>query len=190
MAYIPAGFSVGVSGRINTIEKGLVIQDENGNQFVWVPVDNAIKNPSTNITEQYTPMAMNQTGKNSKYYEGIFYLISNEGKFSYNLAQKIGSNGYREPSLVTINVNGSNIYTWDIENSIIKTENRDTSKMFYKTSSRYNSAEVQLRIKLLMQVILGIICTIIMIVIGTHLIHITIQKVLYQVCYGILNIVQ
>ena len=141
VAYIPAGFSVGVSGRINTIEKGLVIQDENGNQFVWVPVDNAIKNPSTNITEQYTPMAMNQTGKNSKYYEGIFYLISNEGKFSYNLAQKIGSNGYREPSLVTINVNGSNIYTWDIENSIIKTENRDTSKMFYKTSSRYNSAE-------------------------------------------------
>ena len=140
-AYIPAGFSVGVSGWTNTVEKGLVIQDEKGNQFVWVPVENAIKNTSTSITEQYTPMAMNQSGNNSKYYEGIYYTISDKGIFSYNLNCKIGANVYREPSLVTINVNGSNIYTWDIENTIIKTENRDTNKMFYKVAAGYNSAE-------------------------------------------------
>ena len=140
-AYIPAGFSVGVSGWINTIEKGLVIQDENGNQFVWVPVENAIKNTSTSITKQYTPMAMNQSGNNSKYYEGIYYAISDKGIFSYNLNCKIGTNVYREPSLVTINVNGSKIYTWDIENTIIKTGNRDTNKMFYKVAAGYNSAE-------------------------------------------------
>ena len=140
-AFIPAGFSVGVSGWTNTIEKGLVIQDENGNQFVWVPVENAIKNTSTSITEKYTPMAMNQSGNNSKYYEGIYYAISDKGIFSYNLNCKIGANVYREPSLVTINVNGSNIYTWDIENTIIKTGNRDTSKMFYKVAAGYSSAE-------------------------------------------------
>ena len=140
-AYIPAGFRVGVSGRINTIENGLVIQDENGNQFVWVPVENAIKNASENITGQYTPMSMNQSGNNSKYYEGIYYAISDKGVFSYNLGQKIGKGGYREPSLVTINVNGSDIYTWDIENTIIKTGNRDTNKSFYNVAAGYNSAE-------------------------------------------------
>ena len=140
-AYIPAGFSVGISSGINTIEKGLVIQDENENQFVWVPVENAIKNASTGITEKYTPMAMNQSGNNSKYYESIYYNISDSGVFSYNLGYKIGGNGYREPSLVTINVNGANIYTWDIENILIKTANRDTNKRFYKVGAGYDSAE-------------------------------------------------
>lgn len=40
LAYIPAGFQVGLSNGINQIRNGLVIQDESGNQFVWVPVDN------------------------------------------------------------------------------------------------------------------------------------------------------
>ena len=141
IAYIPAGFSVGISSGINTIENGLVIQDESKNQFVWIPVKNAIKNASTSITENYTPMAMYQSGSNSKYYEGIYYAISDKGVFSYNLGSKIGSSSYREPSLVTINVNGADIYTWDIENTIVTTENRDTNKMFYKVSAGYNSAE-------------------------------------------------
>ncbi len=141
IAYIPAGFSVGVSSSINTIKNGLVIQDSSGNQFVWVPVPNAIKNSSTSITENYTPMAMYQTGKNSKYYEGIYYAISNTGVFSYNLSYKMGTYNYREPSLVTGNTAGSAILTWDIENTIIKTANRDTTKFYYKTRAGYNSAE-------------------------------------------------
>ena len=45
-AWIPAGFAVGVSEGINSIDSGLVITDcvdsngySNGNEFVWVPVD-------------------------------------------------------------------------------------------------------------------------------------------------------
>lgn len=38
-AYIPAGFQVGLTNGINQVRNGLVIQDEKGNQFVWVPVD-------------------------------------------------------------------------------------------------------------------------------------------------------
>lgn len=37
-AWIPKGFSVGTSEGINKVEDGLVIQDEKGNQFVWIPV--------------------------------------------------------------------------------------------------------------------------------------------------------
>ena len=138
--WIPEGFKV-ADDSASTVQGGVVIEDKDRNQFVWVPVENAIKNTSTSITKQYTPMAMNQSGNNSKYYEGIYYAISDKGIFSYNLNCKIGTNVYREPSLVTINVNGSNIYTWDIENTIIKTGNRDTSKMFYKVAAGYNSAE-------------------------------------------------
>ena len=39
VAYIPAGFAVGVTSGINTVAGGLVIQDKDGNQFVWIPVD-------------------------------------------------------------------------------------------------------------------------------------------------------
>lgn len=46
-AWIPQGFAVGRSKTINTIQNGLVITDSidsgnksNGNEFVWIPVDN------------------------------------------------------------------------------------------------------------------------------------------------------
>ena len=39
VATIPAGFQVSETLGMNTIQEGLVIQDEEGNQFVWIPVD-------------------------------------------------------------------------------------------------------------------------------------------------------
>ena len=38
-AVIPAGFARGVTEGINTVDGGLVIQDKDGNQFVWIPVE-------------------------------------------------------------------------------------------------------------------------------------------------------
>ena len=38
-AWIPKGFAVGTSDGINSASDGLVIQDESGNEFVWIPVD-------------------------------------------------------------------------------------------------------------------------------------------------------
>lgn len=37
-AWIPKGFAVGTSEGINKVADGLVIQDNQGNQFVWIPV--------------------------------------------------------------------------------------------------------------------------------------------------------
>ncbi len=141
VAYIPAGFKVGISGWINLINRGLAIEDDDGNQFIWIPVQNVIKNSSNNINKNYTPMAINQLGKNSKFYEAIYYAISDKGELSTNSDYKIGKAVYREPSLVTINTNGNPIYTWDIENVLIKTSNRDTNPKFYKDALKYNSAE-------------------------------------------------
>ena len=36
-AIIPKGFAVGTSSTINKVDNGLVIQDKDGNQFVWIP---------------------------------------------------------------------------------------------------------------------------------------------------------
>ena len=40
-AVIPAGFAVSQIEGENTIEDGLVVIDKNGNEFVWVPVENS-----------------------------------------------------------------------------------------------------------------------------------------------------
>ena len=52
-AVIPKGFSVGKSAGINTIEDGLVIQDEEGNQFVWIPVEVTETDTETSIASFY-----------------------------------------------------------------------------------------------------------------------------------------
>jgi len=42
LAPIPKGFEISTETGENTISGGLVISDENGNEFVWVPVENAL----------------------------------------------------------------------------------------------------------------------------------------------------
>ena len=37
---VPGGYAVGTSDNVSKIENGFVIQDNKGNQFVWIPVDN------------------------------------------------------------------------------------------------------------------------------------------------------
>lgn len=46
-AYIPEGFKVGNSSAVNTIDNGLVVEDKEGNQFVWVPVKDVVYNEQT-----------------------------------------------------------------------------------------------------------------------------------------------
>ena len=43
-AIIPKGFGVGTSDTINKVKDGLVIQDEDGNQFVWIPASGYVGN--------------------------------------------------------------------------------------------------------------------------------------------------
>ena len=118
-AYIPAGFSVGTSETINKIDDGLVIQDEKGNQYVWIPVEEALAKNTTyptsaSSTSTYKPMAVYQDNS-TRYYQSLIYDYSSTAKtYSYvNKNYKIGYVGYREPSLITgISYDG---YTWDLE---------------------------------------------------------------------------
>ena len=57
-AWIPKGFAVGTSDDINSVTKGLVIRDDQGNEFVWIPVN-------ATTTEEFDNM---RTTKNTNYY--------------------------------------------------------------------------------------------------------------------------
>lgn len=122
-AKIPKDFSVGVSDTINTISNGLVIQDTNGNQFVWVPVEKAIAESSADYPTSYAgtsttkAMAIAQTGTNSNYYEGLLYDFSSNGTSRVTTSSgarsyRLGNSSYREPSLITGAADG---YSWDLE---------------------------------------------------------------------------
>lgn len=78
---IPVGFSAittldatwNTSGKQTSTDSGLVIMDNRGNQFVWVPVPNVVYDGTTTIESgSYTPMAEFQSNSNTNY-KGIFY---------------------------------------------------------------------------------------------------------------------
>lgn len=118
-AKIPVGFKYGTSSLNNTISNGLVVEDEAGNQYVWIPVKNAIYDGKTTIatsnnSSTYKPLARVQQGYSSDNYEGMLYSYS--GTKSYIMDNstdyRLGKSGYREPSLVTDStINNSWQYT-------------------------------------------------------------------------------
>ena len=109
-AYIPAGFRVSTSSLTNKIANGLVIEDKDGNQYVWIPVKNAVYDEKTAIDENYKPMFRFQQGS-KQYYESIYYNFSGLTS-SANLNYRLGTTNNREPSLVTnSSANLSWIYT-------------------------------------------------------------------------------
>ena len=115
-ATIPVGFKYGTSSLNNTISNGLVIEDEAGNQYVWVPVKNAIYDGKTEVASSsnsstYKPLARVQQGYSSDNYEGMIYSYSGTKSYimSNSLEYRLGKSGYREPSLVT---NSTINYSW------------------------------------------------------------------------------
>ena len=129
-ATIPAGFKVGISSTVSQVNEGLVIQDASGNQYVWVPVENAIETETaTNSTEK--AMARVQAGYESaakKYYEGILYSFSAGSSTKRSAKPVLGTNTYREPTLIT---NGAD-YTWDVAKGTAKGSNYDAYVTYYQ----------------------------------------------------------
>ena len=78
---VPGGYAVGTSENVSKIENGFVIQDNKGNQFVWVPVDN----PS----EMFEVV----NGQNV----GILYNFSGTS----STRRVYSTANYREPDIVT-----------------------------------------------------------------------------------------
>lgn len=142
-AYIPKGFKVGDSSIVNTVDNGLVIEDKNGNQFVWVPVKDVVYNETTSIPTSastaesdktfYRPMARYQAGS-TKYYEGIFYNFVNNTSYA-TLTYRLGQSNYSEPRIVT----GYGHYTWNIEDVKLAAESYDV--YFGKTNLGFTTGE-------------------------------------------------
>ena len=149
VAYIPSGFSVGRTDSINKISTGLVVQDKDKNQYVWVPVnkDEVVydgRNVKTDGTDTYKPMAQYQKGYNEtteQYFEGISYDFSKKyeagSKQRYVSSNKItnalGTSNYREPTLVT----GAANYSWVYQ---VSNNQYDALEEYYKEILGFNSA--------------------------------------------------
>ena len=142
IAYIPAGFKVGITDTVKNINDGLVIEDNNGNQFVWVPVEDAIYDSqkgtlptSSSSTSTYKPMARYQKGydtnSTNQYFEGITYNFASTyktGSYVRSANNTLGTSNYREPGLIT----NSSDYTWDIQIGKAKGATYDTLEDYYK----------------------------------------------------------
>ena len=130
-ATIPAGFKVGITETVKNINEGLVIQDNKGNQFVWVPVEKAIEtNTDKNSTEK--AMARIQKGytenEGKVYYEGILYDFSGIKSTKKSATTVLGTTAHREPTLVT----GGADYTWNISKNNLKGTSYDSLEQYYK----------------------------------------------------------
>lgn len=149
-AYIPKDFSVGATSSINKVSTGLVVQDANGNQYVWVPVDkNSVVYNGTTVktdgTDTYKPMVQYQAGYSETTQEQYFELIRYEYNKNYTAGSKIvsvssgiashllGTSSYREPSLVT----GAANYSWVFQAS---NNQFDAVSKYYQDICGFSSA--------------------------------------------------
>lgn len=88
--YIPDGFTE-VSK--TTVETGYIIEDENGNQFVWVPVKSGILNRNTDKNTQYEETDNTATGlynSVAKYY-GFYIARYEASKTTFNDTETVAS---------------------------------------------------------------------------------------------------
>jgi len=107
-----------LTGNQTNTGKGLVIMNEDGDQFVWVPVkkDEVVLDttnhttPSTSAvtvtSDLYTPMATTYTYNGNTYYRGMLYTFEGDTTSTtvkYESSYAPGTTNHREPSLVTGN---------------------------------------------------------------------------------------
>ena len=111
IATIPAGFAVSQAEGENTIENGLVIIDDNENEFVWIPVPTAISDTEANGTTNKA-MAVNLETDPTKEpkYRGLLY---NEGSTVQSGCTTTISS-CREPHIVSNFDNDTKTYLSDI----------------------------------------------------------------------------
>ena len=124
VATIPAGFQVSETLGMNTIQEGLVIQDEEGNQFVWIPVDDI------NDIAKETSNENGNTNYEGKLYD--FTSTSAKEKETYG----VGTESNREPDIISDDNNGDNLY---LINNLLKTTYTDSSELGKTLQEDYNT---------------------------------------------------
>ena len=135
-AIIPRVFKVSSKAEEQKIDTGLVVMDKNGNEFVWVPVPNAIYDGTTAITVgTYAPMAR-KIGE-TENYQGVLYDL-NQTKANQKVldfsTNGVGKPNYREPSLIT----GSDSDTSALLDTIVGTE---YDVKYYNLAGNYSDAK-------------------------------------------------
>ena len=105
-----------LTGNQTNTGKGLVIMNDAGDQFVWVPVkkDEVVLDTTNHTTPSasavtvtsnlYTPMATTYTYNGNTYYRGMLYTFAGNTTSTtvkYNSSWAPGSTNHREPSLIT-----------------------------------------------------------------------------------------
>ena len=124
VATIPAGFHVSETLGMNTIKEGLVIQDEEENQFVWIPVDDI------NDIAKETSNENGNTNYEGKLYD--FTSTSAKEKETYG----VGTESNREPDIISDDNNGDNLY---LINNLLKTTYTDSSELGKTLQEDYNT---------------------------------------------------
>lgn len=124
VATIPAGFQVSETLGMNTIQEGLVIQDEEGNQFVWIPVDDI------NDIAKETSNENGNTNYEGKLYD--FKSTSAKEKDGYG----VGTESNREPDIISDDNNGDNLY---IINNLLGTTYLNSSELKNTLQEDYNT---------------------------------------------------
>ncbi len=117
-ATIPAGFAISQIEEENTIENGLVIIDANGNEFVWIPVQdiNSMimckgnnENSICNLVLQENHTLKCET-HNSTDLAGRVYDVSEN--LTQNFVQRnqtySSESGYHEPDIISLSDNDEN----------------------------------------------------------------------------------
>ena len=99
-ATIPKGFEILEEADI--IDDGLVIQDEEGNQFVWIPVETVISDTEANGTnnkamaikngDNYRALLYDFTKTSSSVIEGCTTTTSNYSEPTYLMSSSMGDN--------------------------------------------------------------------------------------------------
>ena len=124
VATVPAGFQVSETLGMNTIQEGLVIQDEEGNQFVWIPVDDI------NDIAKETSNENGNTNYEGKLYD--FKSTSAKEKDGYG----VGTESNREPDIISDDNNGDNLY---IINNLLGTTYLNSSELKNTLQEDYNT---------------------------------------------------
>ena len=109
---IPQGFSVSRKPNERTIDDGLVVKDESGNEFVWIPVNdiNTMAQCSTaggNCNLQLQGEELKCLTHNSTKIVGKLYAVEQEENYGTKNTTYDENSGLREPAIVTDNNSGT-----------------------------------------------------------------------------------
>ena len=111
-ATIPQDFFVSRKPNEKTINDGLVVKDESGNEFVWIPVEdiNTMAQCSTaggDCNLQLQGDTLKCTTHNSEEIVGKLYALEQGGNFGIPNTTYDANSGLREPAIVTGNTSGT-----------------------------------------------------------------------------------